>query len=66
VGLMWYLYLSEPPHSHFETAALVMPRWFAVSSWVSPLSERRRASVSLILVSISVPCSRDTSIIRMA
>ena len=36
VGMVWYLYLSEPSVSHFETVCLLTPSFSATSSWVSP------------------------------
>ena len=41
---MWYLYLSDTPLSHLETAWLVTPSEEASSSWVIPFSRRRRES----------------------
>lgn len=42
-------------HSHFDTAAFVTPKWFATSSWVSPLPARKDASFLQMGASIRNP-----------
>ena len=40
---MWYLYLSEPPVSHLETARSVTPSFSPRAAWVYPRSLRQTA-----------------------
>ena len=58
---MWYLYLSEPPFSHFETVCLTTFSFAASSSW-----ERPFAFLALLMFSFNMICASFDALILTA
>lgn len=57
--MVWYLYLSEPPDSHLETACLETPSFSASSSWDQPLRLRSIVIFSAMIIMIHPFCRRS-------
>ena len=61
--MVWYLYLSEPPLSHFEIVCLVTFNSAPSSSWDSPLLFLKEINFSLKFISSTPFCFRGGIII---